>query len=451
MSRSTLFVPFFTLFTVSAAAQGPATRPQSATNPAPATTPTEAEFGALIQDLRAEDYPSRVKAQSRLAAMGEAARPLLEQVVAKNADPEIVDRVRVVLAGLDRTRQFGPTPVTLHVRGVPASEALAAIAAQANVTFAPGADVLWPDGAMPPRVKVDCDGAAFWSVVQQVCAQAGLRVASSSPGGPVQLAVGTAAEPMGPWAVAGPFLFKVKRIERTRGLTFDGPRDINAANGVRISLFCWAEPKVSGAAGGLWTVRQFDELVTDTGQSLEPKPKIGWAGGNGSIGGGGNEGTFSYRADVPGARLARLRVTASFTLPGKTQSWEVENVMRAGRVERQLGGYPFVLKEVSRVVEGRYAYTVEVGPGDHSPDEFQGLKQALQRKSARLIDAQGQALRMVAGSASMSQTAYTATQQMTDDLGNGKKTGPPVKFVWDVPVDSTTLNLPVEFTDIPLP
>ena len=429
---------------------GVADRRRPAASPAaPATSPAAAGIEDLIRGLHAADYPSRVKSQGRLAALGESARTALERIVANEGDPEVVDQAKTLIGRLDRA-----APIRADAGHAPPPRRAGLGGDRRNRR--PGEGLLRRGGRAlarrrePPRVTVDCDAAPFWSAVQQLCGQAGLRVTSSSPGAPVQLAIGKATEPPGPFAVAGPFLLKVKRVERTRGIAFDGPRDLNAATGMRISLFCWAEPKMAAATGGMWSIRQLDEVVTDAGQALDPKPSLGYAGGGGAIGATGNEGTLTYRADVPRARLTRLRATARFTLPGKTQTFDVDNAMRTGRVERQIGGYTFVLKEVSRVVEGRYAYTVEVGPGDHSPDEFQGLLQTLQRKSARLVDAQGQTLRMVGGTASMSPAAYTATQQVTDDLGNGKKAGEPARFVWDVPVDSTTLTLPVE-SQLPLP
>jgi hypothetical protein len=164
-----------------------------------------------------------------------------------------------------------------------------------------------------------------------------------------------------------------------------------------------------------------------------------------------NQTTILYRADIPGSRIARLRLTARVTLPGKTQTFAVDNPLGAGRVERRVGGYVFVLKDVGRMAEGRYTFTVEAGPGDHSPDEFAALLQTLQRQSPQLFDAQGRALRPQTASSRSGSGTYTTTHQLIDNLGNGQKAGPPSRFAWDVPVDPRTLTLPLELTDLPLP
>jgi hypothetical protein len=274
----------------------------------------------------------------------------------------------------------------------------------------------------------------------------------------VQLAIADPKEPPAPYAVAGPFLYKVTRIDRTRSLTFDAPRNTNGSTGVRVGLSCLPEPKLA-SAGATWACRQLDELVAEDGHALDPKPFWGGPAGMavmgamraGQAGAGMNQTTILYRADIPGDRIARLRLTARVTLPGKTQTFAVDNPMTAGRVERRIGGYVFVLKEVSRMTEGRYTFTVEAGSGDHSPDEFAALLQTLQRQPPQLSDAHGQVLRTQTASSRSGSGTYTTTHQVIDNVGNGQKAGPPTRFVWDVPVDPRTLTLPIEFTDLPLP
>ncbi|HEY7115040.1 MAG TPA: HEAT repeat domain-containing protein [Tepidisphaeraceae bacterium] len=429
----------------------PATTRTSTTRPA-STTP--ADLTALIDRLKAGDWATRAKAQEQIAKIGEDARPALERLLKSDADIEAVEAARTLLARLGTTQRYGPTSVTLHLKGIPAPDALAALAAQAKVTFSPEPASLWPggqngDSTAVPRVTLDCDHVPFWAALQQICVQAGVRLVSSAPGAAVQLAAADANLPAAPYAVAGPFLLKVKRIERTGSVVFDGPRDFNAAPGCRISLFVWGEPKMGKAA---WSVQSLDELSTDAapapGKAFDKRK---FFGGGGDVG-GMSEGRLSFNDPVPGTKMARLALTARFTLVERTQMLEVDKVLGAARLERVLGGYPFVLKDVNKVGDGRYAYTIEVRPGDHSPDEFSVITQQLQRNRPRLLDAQGQSLWMSGGSTTYGQDKYVSTQEFRcDPGGNGKKVGPPVKFQWDVPVEVRTLTLPVEFKDLPLP
>jgi hypothetical protein len=151
-------------------------------------------------------------------------------------------------------------------------------------------------------------------------------------------------------------------------------------------------------------------------------------------------------------RVARLKRAARFTVVGKKEVVEIENVLNAKNVEQKLGGFAFVLKDVNKIVDDRYAYTYELTPGDHSVEEFNAFRQALGRNMPKLLDAKGQALRTTGGSSSSSPGKFTETYQFTTEAGNaGLKVGPPAKFVWEVPVEIKVLSFPVEFMDMPLP
>jgi hypothetical protein len=430
-------------------------RPATTTATAATTRPAPADVPALIDRLKASDWATRAKAQEQLARLGEDARPALERLLKPdaNTDLEAVEAARALLARLGTAERYGPTTVTLHLKDVPAPDALAALAAQAKIAVAPEPASLWPGGgnATIPRVTLDCDHQPFWAALQQLCAQTGVRLASSAPGAPVQLAPTDPKTPAGPYAVAGPFLLKVKRIERTGSLVFDGPRDFNASPGCRISFFVWGEPKMGKAA---WSIQNLDELSTDAAaKAANALNTHNFFGGSGDVG-GLNEGRLTFNDPLPGTKITRLALTARFTLIERTEKLTVDRVLGAGRVERLIAGYPFVLKDVNKIGEGRYAYTIEVRPGEHTADEFSALIQHLQRNDPRLLDAQGQPLWMSGGSSSYGQKEYTSTRQLRCDLvggGNGKKVGPPARFEWDVPVEVRTLTLPVEFKDLPLP
>jgi hypothetical protein len=304
--------------------------------------------------------------------------------------------------------------------------------------------MLWAGDAQPPRVTLACDGEPFWSCLRQICGQAKLGFVKSARDAPVQLAPINPNVPDGPWVVAGPFLLKVKRIERTRHVEFDGPPDQNAKSGGRISLFAWAEPKMSR---GSWSIEQVDELTTDQG----PQPL-----GRGDFMGGGrvgsaNEGTMTFRADLKGSRITRLRATALFTVVGRTETLEVDRVLASGKTERMLGGFAFQLSDVNKVVGDQYAYTIEVTRGERSVDEFNAFRKVLEQSQPKLVDAAGQALWLRSGSGSYGPGKWTQTNQVTREAVKGVQVGEPARFVWEVPVETKTMRLPVEFRDLPLP
>jgi hypothetical protein len=424
---------------------GAATRPATTRAAGPAATrPAIGELKGLLAQLDADEWAARDAAAERIALLGEVARNDLERQLKATPDGEGGRRIGALLAKLDDARLYGPTLVTLHLRDVPAREALAVLAAQSGVSFAPASETLWPAGS-EPRVSLECIDEPFWSAVQQICTGAGLGMTRSDPHAPVQLAVAD-AKPAAPYAVAGPYLLKIKRIDHTQSTEFDGPNDNNASPGCRISLFVWGEPKMPP---GVWSIEQVDELSTDKGPQQVDRRNFY---GRGTAVGGMNEGAMTFRADVPGSRITRLRTTLQVNVIGKTQAFEVADVMTAGKVQRTIGGYAFELRDVNRIVEGRYAYTIEVGRGEHTPAEFNAFRMTLSRSQARLLDANGRALPSSGGSSSFGGDKYTQTTQVArDGFGGAVKVGEPAKFAWDVPVETRTMSFPVEFKDLPFP
>jgi hypothetical protein len=423
------------------AASRPATTTR-ATAPA-ASRPAIGELKGLMAQLDADEWAIREAAEEKIAMLGEAARADLERQLKATPDGEVGRRIGVLLAKLDEARLNGPTRVTLHLRDVPAREALTALAAQANISFVPAPETLWAAGS-EPRVSLVCDDEPFWSAVQQLCAAAKLQMMRSDPHAPVQLALAD-SKPAAPYAVAGPFLLKIKRIDHTRSAEFDGPNDNNASPGCRISLFVWGEPKM---AAGVWSIEQVDEMLTDKGQ--QPIDRRNFYG-RGTQVGSTNEGAMTFRGEVAGSRITRLRMTLQVNVVGKTASFEVANVLAARKVQRTIGGYAFELRDVNRIVEGRYAYTVEVTRGEHTPAEFNAFRQTLSRSQPRLLDAQGRPLSFSGGSAQFGPDKYTLTNQLTNDRAGAAKVGEPAKFTWDIPVETRTMSFPVELKELPLP
>jgi hypothetical protein len=415
-----------------------------ATAPA-ATRPAIGELKALMAQLDADEWAARDSAAQRIALLGEAARGDLERQLKVTPDGEAGHLIGKLLAKLDDSRLYGPTRVTLHLGTVPAHEALAALGEQVGVTFAPPPMLLWAStkgGA--PRVSLDADDEPFWSCLHRLGAVAGFRVARGDSHAPLQLKL-VDDRPASPFAVAGPFLLKVKRIEHTRSLDFDAPEDFNPTPGCRISLFVWGEPKMPP---GVWSIDQVDELTTDRGPQTLDRSKVQTRGSQlGSVG----EGRNTFGSDVAGSRIVRLRLSLQVTVVGKTQTLEVPNVLSAGKAQRTIGGYTFELSNVNRIVEGRYAFTIEVARGEHTPAEFATFVQTLGRATPHLLDATGRPLQFSGGSGQSSPDKWTQTKEVLRDGVGAARAGEPATFSWEIPVETRTLSFPVEFKDLPLP
>jgi len=434
----------FVFFTVAAFGASPgSTRP--ATTQASTRPPTVGELGDLIKQLEADQWAARQHASDRIALLGEAARPELERRLKAGPDAELAQALEDLLGRLDEDRRYGPTLVTLRLEKAPAHEVFAALASQAKVSFNPAPETFWQSGD-EPRVTVDCKGEPFWSCLQQICTQSKLRMTGSSPAKPIQIATADANLPAAPYAVAGPFLFKVKQITNSRSASFEGANDPNAVSGCHISLFAWGEPKLSQAT---WAIDQPEEIITDSG-TLPASATQGSYNRGGQVG-SNFAGMMSFRKDLPGTRLIRVRTSAEFTFVDKIEKLEVPNVLAVGKAERTIGGYVFQLKAVNHVVDDRYAFTVEIVRGNHSVADFRAFQRVLSRTQATLVDAEGKPLHLIGGSGSSSFDKVSQTTTLACSGGQGPKVGAPTAFVWEIPSHVKTLTYPVEFKDLPLP
>jgi hypothetical protein len=406
--------------------------------------PTTQSIGELLIKLGHDDAPVRDAAQAQLQKLGPSILPELKQFIKVPSNLEAAERAKAIVAGLDNARDSGPTLITLHLQNVLASEAFKAIAKQANISFL-------PDGAeqdriaQEHRVTIECEGEPLWSVLQKICPQVSLKIASSRFAGPIVLSRTLSTEIPAPFAVAGPFVFLIKRIEHTRATDFAGPVDLNASPGCRMSLFVWAEPKLEATN---WDTSSCDQWMTD----IEEKPKVGWWA-NGYV----NSARESRIVLQPGGDLnaakmiKSLKMTAHFTITGRTETWKVDNPLQAHHVEKWVDGYRFVVKEVNKIVDGRYAYAVVVTPEGHNAADFLSLCEVLDRRPPVLSDAQHTSLQRMGGSSGRSQKEYTASNEFSCQQGPGQQIGEPTTLEWQLPDKVRSLMQPVEFTNLPLP
>ena len=368
----------------------PATTPST---PAP-PPPTLADLDNLLKQLQSDTWATRRHAADQIELLGEPARPTLERLLKATSDPELTQALQVLINKLNAALQYGPTLVTLHLDKVPAHEALAALATQAKVSFDPAPETFW-NNADEPRVSLHSTKEPFWSCFQQMCAQAKLRITKSSPGQPILLATADPKLPPAPYAVAGPFLFTVKQVANTRSVIFEGPNDPNAKAGCQISLVTWAEPKMATTN---WSIDPPQEIVTDTG-TVAPIKAMNFYNRGGQVG-SNFPGAISCGKDVPGTRLIRLRSTAQFTIIDKMEKFEVPNVLAVRKAERNIDGYVVQLKDVNKMVEDQYTFTVEISRGTHSVAEFAAYQRVIDRLRAKLVDADGKPLTFRGGSGS---------------------------------------------------
>src|SRR5262245_60915815 len=110
--RTTALTAIFGLLIVAAGAFGGKDKLLPAEQPAPtplvATGPNDPEVERLIKDLGSDDWRTREKAGTALAALGEKALPTMRKVMLATDDPEIQRRLAVLVRKMDHARLVEP-------------------------------------------------------------------------------------------------------------------------------------------------------------------------------------------------------------------------------------------------------------------------------------------------------------------------------------------------------
>lgn len=447
---------------------GPTTNPTTISSTLAALPPGVAD---LLQQLGDDDWHKRQAAQRKLLSLGEPVRPELERMLKSDPSPEMAQRLQTLIAVLDESKRLGFTLVTLHLKDAKPADAVAELGRRSGVPIAPLAEGQLGDIA-DKRVTYDCENQPFWTALTAIATQAGLRFAGlDAAGANAGAAAGGAAGPAGaarkeaparavvltpvdvkitpaPTAVAGPFLIVIGKVEQTRVKEFAAPGQLMAMDrGCHVFLAVWSEPKMTHAQ---WSIDRVNELLTDEGKvALDAS----WAGfAQGSV----NE---TWMSDVrlaptlPGKKIKRIAVTASFTVELKRQTWEVDQVLQSGTTVKTIGDLKYTLTDVKKTADDQYSFTVQVEPAvAGNAQAFMRYRRMLNENTPRLLDDKGQEPQSNGRSITSGNTLYRETIRVNCTAnGVNPKVGEPVKFVWEIPSEVRTLTYPVEFTDVPLP
>ena len=474
-------IVLFTTFAGPRAAHAQTTRPTAATT-VPATNPAEveAEIDALLKQLASDDWPVRMAAQNRLAALGELAEARLKRAAGESDDAEVRARSEAALHQIDENRMSGPTLITMSVFNVNPQIVFGEIGRQVGTEFKPQNPSLW--SPQMPAVTLDVRREPLWDVIRRVREQCGLDV-EPGPGGwtVVQIPPG---QDKAPTVTSGPFRVRATRIARSYAvdLTSGGL----AQNDFVVHLSLQAEPKlkISRAASVAKLEAAEDENQLSLLPGAGPGAGAGAAGGGAPAGGpavaplpalalqnaalvraradvGMRQDVFAwplaarleYPAEGAGKRIARLTGSAACSVIVRTETIEVPDVLNAANITQQAGGTSLTVRNCRKLGE-QYEVLLTV-----SGDAVAAGPQVFMQRGPRASN-QGM-IRLVDG------TDRELVQQgmpRISSMNNGRMdltlkfaaqaplmVASPLKLTWQVPAEVREVDVPFEFIDLPLP
>ena len=453
-------------------------------NPDPAKDPA-----GYLARLSGDNWKQRQAAEEELVRMGPAGRPLIHKLLSDPnlRDPEVRSRLETALRRIDDNRTAGPSYLTLHVKDAAPGDVATELARQAGAAIPVRPDDLW-DQPRLPRITLDLERQPYWGAMRRFAAQASVAVALTEDGWALQRAAGGSTLSLETPAVRhGPFLVLASEVWRSRSVkplaapeqnAFDGKAgDILASERDQfgITLTVLGEPKlrVLRAAD---TVR-LTEALDDRGHSLLPQP--GEAGAAATLRGGRTAWVYGvplrYPPERPGRRIARLNGTIPFTLQTSAERLELDDVIAAGRVTRELKGGR-ITAHVTEAPDGKTftlmltiarPLSAEDGAAAPQPDDAAApqpggapaerltrwmVYQHSAQRWLRLEDAAGRPLpRTGFGSRVLGDDVELTLHFTRPAEGGRNQPGPPKKLTWDLPTATEEVEVEFEFKDLPMP
>jgi hypothetical protein len=190
-----------------------------------------------------------------------------------------------------------------------------------------------------------------------------------------------------------------------------------------------------------------DSAVDDAGNSWAPDQNNQrvYYGGN-------NQKSLMYQCQVPlkfpdnaGKKLTSLKFTISMKVGDESDSLSVDKPLEAEETSKELGDLTVTFRSLKKNANG-YELKIGMSTANQNTNNLFTLAQ-----TAKLTDANGKSYNNFGGGGggSNNKLEYTINYGVNGNPNNAP--GEPVKWVLEVPTKTHEMQLPVEFSDLPLP
>lgn len=445
-----------TVAAVATAAQGAAPSTQPASQPAPSIQPTTRAIPAtqsvggmalgdpvqLLRQLGDPDWHVRQKAIDILVQGGENAKPFIQSLVEKATSDEARKNAQAALSEIDENRRVGTSYLTLHFKNAPAREVFAEISRQCFAPLLTAPDNLFQQESFP-TVSVDVDHQPFWTVVPRICQQLGVDFRHFKGGMRLMRSGGMQTD--GISRIEGPFLVVATQVSFSRTRSFASKAE-QTQFGMQVAVY--PEPKLNVLRGS--GAIQIEQAVDSNGNSLLPEGAAGnriWGGFMG-FGGWGLYAPLHYPRNV-GTRIARFKGTTAFVIQVESQKVEIPDLGNFQPTTRFIYNMPVSFDGFKK--EGDvWRLHLRINQPNFGGSEWQQFMEGVQNR-LEVLDVAGNAL----DRRGMSTSSNNAAMDMSLDFVRsnnvtGQISGDPVRLIWEVPVKTRELTVPIEFKDLPL-
>jgi hypothetical protein len=412
----------------------------SADPASPANEELKRDVGRLVRKLDSDQLADREAAEQSLLDKGPAAMDYLPEMDDKTP-PEVrvrLTRIRQKLQKEMAEAAVKPSLITLKDDALPLSKAIAAMAEQSGNKIEDRREQ-FRQPKSDPAVKVDFEKTPFWQALDQVLDQANLTLYPFADGSGLNIvAKGDKQLPLGKAAsYAGPFRFMPTQVMATRELRTE------AVPSLRVAVETAWEPRLTPIA--IRQKMQNIEAVDDQGNRLtidaEPDLEVPVDSGRSAV-----ELVLTFAAPPREVKeIASIKGKLSAIIPGKVETFQFADLMKAKNVQKHIAGVTVTLEGVQQNNE---AWEVRIRVKfDEAGDALASHRGWIFQNEAYLEDADGKPI---------TPDAYETTHQAKDEVGLAyifslEKPPEKLKFTYKTPAMLFDPTFEYEVKNIKLP
>ena len=153
---------------------------------------------------------------------------------------------------------------------------------------------------------------------------------------------------------------------------------------------------------------------------------------------------LTYPRRNPGTKMARFRANATFNVQTKVQQVQIPDVTKVKNFHVPVRGMDITVKDLVQK-ENNYELRLSIVQSPNLPPELRNVYELVQN-NLRLVDNRGTEL----PHHGMSSNPRPDGTEITLIFGQTIPARAPDKLIWDIPLESKPLVVPIQFTDIPL-
>lgn len=358
----------------------------------------------------------------------------------------------------------GQTLITLHLKDATPLEFYTELWRQASLPPLNTKQMtFWRDR---PLISISVKNKPFWSVVQRVAVDYGISVGTIEEGRiePWQ----ATGETVGAFVSNGPFLFTINNISHStlRSMNvYPDKKQLMVDNRLLLGINIYTDPKLPLLREG--TTITVTQAVNDKGVSLLAQSPL-----QDKV---NTYEKFTSHVRIPlmpqsidGGMITKLKGSIRTVIATKSAMWEINDLANVGDAERGVkpkllvSSMPlndvayYTLKEVKTIDRG-YSFDLTFLRSHTLLDTWaMGLAMFA---DVTVLDDKGIELTRMGGSSTY---GFDASDPLNEKLQRGTshykflrtdKNSPegPVKLIWKYPVEFRTVEVPFEFTNLPLP